>query len=263
MGGGSGKRLNNCLNAVIVMLDAPISISLPPKETKSAERRRAGGVKSSRSTPSESSVSRTSNLKRTRSIALAAHHLVNTKNRLTLDDSKPACSSQRSASSTSSRVIAAVSTPTPTLADLRTHFVSDILTMSGRMSNGASARPLVALLDGRDCSIEMPILKDVATVAFCDAQSTHEIHEKVLNEAVAALMWHSITLEREDLEKFKALRVVVRIGTGIDNIDIKAATELEVAAILCIVRLAVLKCVSCIAKCSSSRMAASFSVVWQ
>uniref|UniRef100_A0A4W5L1U7 C-terminal binding protein 1 n=2 Tax=Hucho hucho TaxID=62062 RepID=A0A4W5L1U7_9TELE len=39
-------------------------------------------------------------------------------------------------------------------------------------------RPLVALLDGRDCTIEMPILKDVATVAFCDAQSTQEIHEK-------------------------------------------------------------------------------------
>ena len=37
----------------------------------------------------------------------------------------------------------------------------------------------MALLDGRDCSIEMPILKDVATVAFCDAQSTTEIHEKV------------------------------------------------------------------------------------
>jgi hypothetical protein len=35
-------------------------------------------------------------------------------------------------------------------------------------------------LDGRDCSVEMPILKDVATVAFCDAQSTTEIHEKVI-----------------------------------------------------------------------------------
>lgn len=47
-------------------------------------------------------------------------------------------------------------------------------------SNGPlQSRPLVALLDGRDCSIEMPILKDVATVAFCDAQSTSEIHEKV------------------------------------------------------------------------------------
>ena len=49
------------------------------------------------------------------------------------------------------------------------------------MANGPAihSRPLVALLDGRDCAIEMPILKDVATVAFCDAQSTSEIHEKV------------------------------------------------------------------------------------
>lgn len=52
----------------------------------------------------------------------------------------------------------------------------------GPIANGPmQARPLVALLDGRDCSIEMPILKDVATVAFCDAQSTSEIHEKVNN----------------------------------------------------------------------------------
>ncbi|VDN07785.1 unnamed protein product [Thelazia callipaeda] len=101
--------------------------------------------------------------------------------------------------------------------------------VSGRISNGGTVRPLVALLDGRDCTVEMPILKDIATVAFCDAQSTQEIHEKVLNEAVAALMWHSITLEREDLEKFKALRVVVRIGTGTDNIDVKAATDLGIA----------------------------------
>lgn len=53
-------------------------------------------------------------------------------------------------------------------------------TMRGPIANGPiQTRPLVALLDGRDCSIEMPILKDVATVAFCDAQSTSEIHEKV------------------------------------------------------------------------------------
>lgn len=56
---------------------------------------------------------------------------------------------------------------------------------------------------------------------------------KVLNEAFAALMWHSITLEREDLEKFKALRVVVRIGTGVDNIDVKAATELGQLQFFC------------------------------
>lgn len=52
--------------------------------------------------------------------------------------------------------------------------------LRGPIANGPmQTRPLVALLDGRDCSIEMPILKDVATVAFCDAQSTSEIHEKV------------------------------------------------------------------------------------
>lgn len=52
--------------------------------------------------------------------------------------------------------------------------------LRGPIANGPmQTRPLVALLDGRDCSIEMPILKDVATVAFCDAQSTTEIHEKV------------------------------------------------------------------------------------
>lgn len=125
--------------------------------------------------------------------------------------------------------------------------------MDLRPSVGNGPRPLVALLDGRDCSIEMPILKDVATVAFCDAQSTSEIHEKVrsvsrmrspqhaltnttlnthtqvLNEAVGALMWHTIILTKEDLEKFKALRIIVRIGSGTDNIDIKAAGELGIA----------------------------------
>lgn len=92
--------------------------------------------------------------------------------------------------------------------------------------NGTShQKPLIALLDGRDCAVEMPILKDVATVAFCDASSITEIHEKVLDEAVGALVWHNITLSRHDLEKFKSLRVIVRIGSGVDNVDIKAAAE--------------------------------------
>lgn len=54
------------------------------------------------------------------------------------------------------------------------------VSIRGPIPNGPMhPRPLIALLDGRDCSVEMPILKDVATVAFCDAQSTSEIHEKV------------------------------------------------------------------------------------
>lgn len=48
---------------------------------------------------------------------------------------------------------------------------------------------------------------------------------QVLNEAVGALMWHTINLTKEDLEKFKNLRIVVRIGSGVDNVDVKVSSE--------------------------------------
>ena len=59
-----------------------------------------------------------------------------------------------------------------------------------------------------------------------------------MNEAVGALLYHTITLTREDLEKFKALKIVVRIGVGYDNIDIKAAAEMGkfLIASLCYIR---------------------------
>lgn len=60
-----------------------------------------------------------------------------------------------------------------------------------------------------------------ATMAFCHAQSTHEIHDKVLNEAVGDMVYHTITLTWEDLEKFKDLRVIMWIGSCYDNVDIK------------------------------------------
>ena len=49
---------------------------------------------------------------------------------------------------------------------------------------------------------------------------------QVLNEAVGALMWHTINLNKEDLDKFKSLRVIIRIGSGYDNVDVKAAGEM-------------------------------------
>ena len=65
----------------------------------------------------------------------------------------------------------------------------DGASIRGPIPNGPMhSRPLVALLDGRDCSVEMPILKDVATVAFCDAQSTSEIHEKVNKVSAVKLL---------------------------------------------------------------------------
>ena len=41
-------------------------------------------------------------------------------------------------------------------------------------------------------------------------------------------MWHTISLTKEDLEKFKGLRIVVRIGSGVDNIDVKVKNILSI-----------------------------------
>jgi C-terminal binding protein len=72
----------------------------------------------------------------------------------------------------------------------------------------------------------MALLKDIATVAFCDAQSPTEIHERVLNEAIVALVCHNIRLQREDLQRFKCLKAVIRIGPGIEQFDLTAASEM-------------------------------------
>jgi phosphoglycerate dehydrogenase-like enzyme len=40
------------------------------------------------------------------------------------------------------------------------------------------------------------------------------------------LICHSIRLQREDLQKFKCLKAIIRIGTGAEQIDLAAATEL-------------------------------------
>jgi len=45
-------------------------------------------------------------------------------------------------------------------------------------------RDLVVLLDGRDCAVEMPLLKDVAQVAFCDADSILDVHVRVRQIAI-------------------------------------------------------------------------------
>lgn len=42
-------------------------------------------------------------------------------------------------------------------------------------------------------------------------------------------MWNSISLSRQDLHKFKALKLIVKIGSDVDNIDVRAAGELGIA----------------------------------
>lgn len=48
-------------------------------------------------------------------------------------------------------------------------------------------------------------------------------------------MWHTIVLTKEDLEKFKTLRIIVRIGSGVDNIDVKVSVFYDVTYIIFII----------------------------
>ena len=53
---------------------------------------------------------------------------------------------------------------------------------------------------------------------------------QVYSEAVGILTRrHDLELTKEDLENLKSLRIVVKIGSGVDNIDVKAAGEMGIA----------------------------------
>ena len=53
---------------------------------------------------------------------------------------------------------------------------------------------------------------------------------QVYSEAVGILTRrHDLELTKEDLENLKSLRIVVKIGSGVDNIDVKAAGERGIA----------------------------------
>ena len=49
----------------------------------------------------------------------------------------------------------------------------------------------------------------------------------MLNEAVGVLVYGMMSLQRDDLEQFKSLRVIVSLGIcGANNIDVTAASQL-------------------------------------
>jgi len=48
-----------------------------------------------------------------------------------------------------------------------------------------------------------------------------------MNEAVGVLVYGTMSLKRDDLVKFRSLRVIVSLGVcGLENIDVTAATQL-------------------------------------
>ncbi|XP_072026729.1 C-terminal-binding protein-like isoform X2 [Amphiura filiformis] len=91
-----------------------------------------------------------------------------------------------------------------------------------------STKPLVVLIDGKHCEIQHKVLKDVATVAYADVHAIADIPEKVYAEAVGIFIYHPLEFQEAELRKFKKLKVIARLGTGYNNVDIKVAGEMGI-----------------------------------
>uniref|UniRef100_A0A1I8IUV3 THAP-type domain-containing protein n=1 Tax=Macrostomum lignano TaxID=282301 RepID=A0A1I8IUV3_9PLAT len=216
-------------------VDSPIKVELPPRSNKASAERRAkraklaiekqrGSAESPQSSNSSSACVRELLNSSPNSSRAAVANLVSSS---TANSTAASVSGAAMAAAPTSPTSTPVLTPTPTPAPAP--ISTPMASVGCAVAPVHHQRPLVALLDGRDCSVEMPLLKDHATVAFCDAQTVAEVHEKVLNEAVAALMWSSIHLGREELAQFRQLKLLVQIGPGSENIDLAAARSLGIA----------------------------------
>ncbi|KAK2100560.1 hypothetical protein P7K49_021908, partial [Saguinus oedipus] len=76
--------------------------------------------------------------------------------------------------------------------------------------------------------MEIPILKDLTTVAFCNKQSLQDNHEKVLNEAMVAKMYHHHP-NQGGPGKVQGPESDHADRCGYDNMDIKATGKLRIA----------------------------------
>lgn len=92
-----------------------------------------------------------------------------------------------------------------------------------------SARFRVAVTDYlAEASVEAPVLAPEAVVDLLQARTEHEVVLRA-PDADALLVFHDMKLTAASLSKLPRCRVVVRVGVGFDNVDLRAAGEVGIA----------------------------------
>ena len=76
--------------------------------------------------------------------------------------------------------------------------------------------------------IEKKIFGKKYSVKVCNAKTNKDIPEKLLNEADAILFYDLIKLDTNFLNKIKKCKALVRVGVGLDNVDLKYAKKLGI-----------------------------------
>jgi C-terminal binding protein len=79
-----------------------------------------------------------------------------------------------------------------------------------------------------DVSLEQEILKDTAKVIPYNLQRKSDPIPDSIETAQAVLAWHLVDWNESILKKLKNTKVLVRVGIGVDNVDLKAAAKLGI-----------------------------------
>ena len=76
--------------------------------------------------------------------------------------------------------------------------------------------------------IEKKILGKKYTIKVCNAKTNNDVPDKLLHEADAILFYDLIKLDKKFLKKLKKCKALVRVGVGVDNVDLKYAKQIGI-----------------------------------
>ena len=98
------------------------------------------------------------------------------------------------------------------------------------LSQQKTEKPLILVLSATDGKVESEVLQDVAVVKSYPADLTDStvLPEEEGSRALGIICGHLVQLNIDLLQRCKNLRIIVRLGIGVDNIDIEHASKLGV-----------------------------------
>ncbi|REK11209.1 MAG: C-terminal binding protein [Planctomycetota bacterium] len=89
-----------------------------------------------------------------------------------------------------------------------------------------SQRPRVVITDfvAGPLETERKVLADIADVVALDASSEEEIAGRI-EDAAAIMMYHTVSITAQTIDRLKQCKLIVRCGVGYDNVDWRLARE--------------------------------------
>ena len=76
-----------------------------------------------------------------------------------------------------------------------------------------------------DTAIERSVFGSEVELLTPNVTHTKDVSDEMWQRADALLVWHELTYDAKIMDKLLNCKVIVRVGAGVDNVDLKAAKE--------------------------------------